>query len=181
MNPIQNQAKTEAPPYYRVRASRLMLALSLLYAVFGVGVALLAVFGKGALGHALLSREHASPITVPTVILAETLLFALPALLLFFGSRAVMATQAWGRVAGMLVAGFLPFMFFPYGAMIAGVLFWSLLAGWELPKPIVLPTPPRPTVPPISVKGNPANAPAHMPWLTNRRMALGKRAKPRSR
>jgi hypothetical protein len=170
-----------AVPLYRLRASRLMMGLSVIYVVLWIGLLIYAALGRGAWGQALLGRAGSPSTTVPAVLIASMLLFALPALLLYKGSRAVYAGKPWGRVAGFLVAGLLLLMVFPYGLLISCVLFWALIAYW--PPPARLELPKRPSVPAATASPAPTlKSPApQAPWNTNEMRRWAKRPKKRSR
>jgi len=166
-------------PPYRLRASRLMMGLSIVYAVLGLGLLIYTALGRGAWGQALTGHIGSARTTVPAVLIASMLLFALPALLLYTGSRAVHAGKPWGRVAGFLVAGLLVLMVFPYGLIISCGLFWSLIAHWPLPPRLELPK--RPALPAAPARPLPKAAAPHTPWNTNEMRRWAKRPKKRSR
>jgi hypothetical protein len=168
-----------AVPLYRLRASRLMMGLSIVYVVLWIGLLIYTALGRGAWGQALLGHAGSPSTSVPAVLIASMLLFALPALLLFKGSRAVYAGNPWGRVAGFLVAGLLPLMAFPYGLFISCALFWVLIAHW--PPPARLELPKRPAAPAATAAPAPKLPAPHAPWNTNKMRRWAKRPKKRSR
>jgi hypothetical protein len=167
-------------PLYRLRASRLMMGLSIVYVVLWIGLLIYAALGRGAWGQALLGRTGSPSISVPAVLIASMLLFALPAILLYTGSRAVYAGKPWGRVAGFLVAGLLLLMIFPYGLLLSCVLFWTLIAHW--PPPARLELPKRPVVPAVTASPAPTQkSPTPHAWNTDEMRRWAKRPKKRSR